>query len=82
MRRLSIGILILSLCSLNAQAQLLHGFGCRIGVAFANQDFDYTIAGFELDTKTRVGFDIALYAEWLNTPFFHIVTEIHDIQKG
>ncbi len=47
----------------------------------ANQDFDYTF-GFDFDTESRTGFDMGIYTEWFDLPFFSLLTEIHYIQKG
>ena len=81
MKRIWISIIIISLCFLSAQAQLINGLGCKMGAAFAKQDFDYD-HDYNRDLKTRIGFDVAIYAEWLNLPFLHVLTEVHYIQKG
>jgi hypothetical protein len=81
MKRIGIPVALVLAISSAAHAQTLEGYGAKVGVFMANQDFDYTF-GFGFDTNDRTGFDIGVYAEWLDLAFFSLLTEVHYIQKG
>jgi hypothetical protein len=81
MKRLWIGIIILYLNPSFTHAQLINSAGCKTGISLANQSFDYS-SSYEPDLRTRIGFDFAICTEWLDMPSFHIITEIHYIQRG
>jgi hypothetical protein len=81
MKKVGIAVALVLAISSGAHAQTLRGYGAKAGVVIANQDFDYTF-GFDFDTKNRAGLDVAVYLEWLDIPFFSVLTEAHYIQKG
>jgi len=64
-----------------ADAQIVKGFGLKVGGAIANQDWDYA-PPFDLDSESRLGLDIAVFTEFLNAPFISILAEVHYLQKG
>ncbi len=84
-KKLGISIAIILFCFSSAYPQLLKGYGLKTGIVIADQHFEYgPYAKVEtaLDRKHRTGFDIGIYVEWLNLPFFSMLTEAHYVQKG
>ena len=81
MRRIILAVVLVLFSFSGANARLLKGYGLKAGVVVANQDFEYS-EGFQADTKDRAGLDFGVFAEWLDIPFFSILTEVHYIQKG
>jgi len=64
-----------------ADAQIVKGFGLKIGGAIANQDWDYD-SSFDFNPESQLGLDVAVFAEILNAPFIGLLAEAHYIQKG
>lgn len=81
MTRITVSIGLILLFSSVAHARVLEGYGVKAGVVIAEQDFDYA-EDFDFDTKNRAGLDVGVYLEWLDIPFFSLLTEAHYIQKG
>ena len=69
-----------------SQAQILRGYGIKIGTTISNQNYDYSsssgLSALSFDSESRVGLNIGVFAEFLNLPFISIVTEANYIQKG
>lgn len=68
-----------------AHAQLLKGFGVKVGSNSSNTSFAYTVAelqNLEVDTDRRIGVNLAAFAEWINTPAFSIVTQVEYVERG
>jgi len=68
-----------------SNAQLLRSLGAKVAVTSASQKFDYAYSpfpGFRQDKKRRTGVNAAIFAEWLNTPFISIVTQLEYAQRG
>jgi DNA-binding protein YbaB len=63
-----------------SQAQLLRGAGIKLGLTIANQDWDHTIIA--VDPNSRAGFNIGVFAEFLDMPVFSVVAELNYVQKG
>jgi hypothetical protein len=81
--------LFITVCALHinqSNAQLLRSFGAKIAVTSASQRIDYTPqppwSGFTYDVDRRTGVNAAIYAEWLNVPFFSVITQIEYAQRG
>lgn len=81
MKKIGIPVALVLAISSAAHAQTLEGYGVKAGVVIAEQDFDYS-EDFDFDTKNRAGLDVGVYLEWLDIPFFSLLTEAHYIQKG
>jgi hypothetical protein len=67
-----------------ANSQLIHSYGLKTGITNAKQDWKYTgsFLDIKIFEKSRLGIDFGGFIEWLNSPTFNIVTEMHYIQKG
>lgn len=81
MTRIVVSIGLILLFSSVADARVLEGYGVKTGVVIAEQDFDCA-EDFDFDTKNRTGSDIGVYLEWLDIPYFGLLTEVHYVQKG
>ena len=69
-----------------SQAQIIRGYGLKVGSTISNQDWKYSnssgLSGLSFDTDNRVGINFGIFTEFLNVPFISIVTEANYIQKG
>jgi len=64
-------------------AQLIRGYGLKLGATISNQYWEYSPSSrFEMEFENRVGFNVGLFAEFFNIPTFSIVTEVNYVQKG
>jgi len=73
-------IIVLFIVS-TSQAQLLRGYGFKVGATLASEDWDYKqLNDFQPDS--RWGFNIGVFCEFLNIPYFSVVTEFNYVQKG
>jgi len=64
-----------------ANGQLVKSFGAKVAFTSADQRFDYS-AFPDLATKRRSGFNIGGFVEWLNIPYFSILTQLEYTQRG
>ncbi len=71
---------VLTACSASASAFPFVSLGLRGGLSIANQDFDSDL--YTIDTKSRTGVTIGVFAEWLDLPGFSVITEASYVQKG
>lgn len=62
-------------------AQLIRGYGIKVGTTISKQDWEF---GGSLPNKDfqKTGFNAGVFAEFLNVPFVSIVTELNYVQKG
>jgi hypothetical protein len=74
-------IIIVAFQSQHVNAQLLHSFGIKAAYTSADQRIVQAPFG-KIPTLRRDGFNVAIYAEWLNTPAFSIVTQCEYAQRG
>jgi hypothetical protein len=65
-----------------SQAQLISGYGVKLGMSYANQNFDYTDKDLKLDTKYLSGTGAGVFVEWLKLPLVGVTTEVLYVQKG
>lgn len=63
-----------------AEAQAIKSYGVKIGYTSANQTFDYTL--FDFETRRQSGINGAVYIEWLDLPWFSVVTQLEYSQRG
>lgn len=73
-------LLLMFLPTNSVFAQLIKTYGFKIAATSAGQDFDYT--DFSVNTKRRIGFNAAVFVEWLDLPFFSFVTQMEYAQRG
>jgi opacity protein-like surface antigen len=70
----------------NSQAQIIRGYGIKVGTTISNQDWEYLnssgLSGLSFNSDSRVGINFGIFTELLNVPFISIVTEVNYIQKG
>jgi hypothetical protein len=64
-----------------SQAQLIRGYGLKAGVTSSSQHWDYTWL-HDFTQETRWGLNVGVFSEFLNIPYFSIVTELNYVQKG
>jgi hypothetical protein len=81
MKRVIICVFLAFFSFSSAYAQLLKGYGLKGGVVVADQDYDFT-QDLQYDTETRTGWDVGIFAEWLDLRVLSVLTEVHYIQKG
>ncbi len=74
----------LSIIYCHTNAQLIHSYGVKIGIAQASQDWNYSgmFSGVKLFQKSRLGLNVGGFVEWFNIPFISVITEANYIQKG
>jgi hypothetical protein len=86
MSKLSVILLLAMIVYSNqSDAQLLKSYGIKAAITSASQSFTYSnppLSGFGPDVKRRIGFGIALYAEWFNVPFISIISQMEYTQRG
>ncbi|MBK9983733.1 MAG: PorT family protein [Saprospiraceae bacterium] len=76
-----IGLFIFSMFIFsNLQAQSEAKVGIRAGVLFSNQDFKN--GGLDINTKAKLGLDVALVADFPVGEVLNISPEFHWLQKG
>ena len=62
-------------------AQLIKSYGFKVAFTSADQKYNYTYLT-DITTKRRVGFNAAIFAEWLNMPLFSLITQCEYAQRG
>lgn len=75
-------ILIFTFFITASQAQILRGYGIKIGTTLASEDWDYTRLSTDFTPDSRWGFNLGVFVEFLDIPYFSLVTELNYIQKG
>lgn len=68
-----------------SNAQILKSYGVKAAFTSASQSFSYSnppFPGFGPDINRRIGFGIAVFAEWFNLPVISIVSQIEYMQRG
>lgn len=85
MKKLIFVFLLMILVS-TSQAQIFRGYGLKVGTTFSNQKWEYStslgLSGLNFESDNRIGFNVGVFAEFLNIPFISIVTELNYFQKG
>ncbi len=70
----------------SSQAQIIRGYGLKVGTTISNQAWEYSnssgLSDLSFDSDSRVGLNIGIFSEFLDIPFISIVTEANYIQKG
>ena len=70
----------------NSQAQIIRGYGLKVGTTISNQDWEYfNSPGLRypsIHSDNRTGLNIGIFSEFLNLPHISILTELNYIQKG
>lgn len=70
----------------NSFSQFVTNYGLKIGFTSSKTKWDYSIQSnlsqFDFETDRKTGINIGAFVEFLQFPFFNIVTEFNLIQKG
>jgi hypothetical protein len=76
--------LLITISSSDLNAQLLRTYGIKAGTVRAEQVWEYTQpSGLDASWISPVwGVDAGVFAEFLNSENFSLLTELHYIQKG
>lgn len=74
--------LILLVIISTSQAQLIRSYGFKVGATSSSQEWDYNNYLPELNPDSRWGFNFGVFSEFLDSPYFSLVTELNYIQKG
>ena len=61
---------------------MINGYGVKLGMSYANQNFDYTNDTLELDSDYLSGTCAGVFVEWLKLPLIGVTTEVLYVQKG
>ncbi len=65
------------------QAQIVRGYGVKLGTTIAHQDWKYIPAlNVNFNPDNRKGLNIGIFAELLNNPNLSIIVELNYVQKG
>jgi len=80
MKKLLVIGFLLTLCTVS-QAQLIRGYGLKVGGTIAHQAWDYTGQGSIPDADGKTGFNIGGFIEFLDIPTLSIVGEVNYVQK-
>jgi hypothetical protein len=81
LKKITFLFLLSAIISLNnAHAQIIKAYGFKVAYTSADQRLDY--GSFVAQTERRNGFNVAVYAEWLNLPFLSLITQIEYAQRG
>lgn len=86
LQRLFLSLVFIALVA-PAHAQIIRGYGVKAGLTYSNvrsPDLDFGGSGTSIsfDTERRPGVAIFGFVEWLDMPFFSIVTEAGYVQRG
>ncbi len=85
MRLAFLSCILIAFCA-PAQAQLVRGYGVKAGPTFSNvRSPDLDLGGeapLVFDTERRTGVALFAFVEWLDGPFFSVVTEAGYVQRG
>ncbi len=63
------------------EAQVIKSYGVKIALTSAAQEWNVAQVG-KMDVKKRNGINFAAYTEWLDIPFFSVVTQLEYAQRG
>lgn len=80
-------VVLMIISTLSMNAQVLRTYGLKVGTDVAGQQWDYspaaTLSGaLGVPSSSIWGFDVGAFAEFLNVPYFSLLTEVHYTQKG
>jgi hypothetical protein len=71
--------LFFALFQFDSSAQIFRSYGIKLGVSSSNLNFGIYEPGL---TRRIPGFGAAVYAEWFNTTFFTVITQLELTQHG
>ena len=83
----TIALLLFVLFSIDiANGQVFKTYGLKFGFTSATLNFEYSNSPWRpllpQKYRRRSGFNIGAFAEWLNNPFFSVITQLEYSQRG
>lgn len=66
----------------SAPAQWFNAAGVKAGVNSSNSAIEQTSFGHQFETQRRIGWQAAVFAEWLRLPVVSVVTQLEYAQRG
>ena len=66
---------LLTICIVNAEGQLVSGYGLKLGVGISNYSWVY-FDNYNLDFKNKIGISPRIFADFFDIPFFQLEGEI------
>jgi opacity protein-like surface antigen len=76
-------LILFTLCIIStSHAQLIRGYGIKAGATLASEDWDYKKLSIDFNPDSRWGLSLGIFSEFLNIPYFSVVTELNYVQKG
>ncbi len=76
----SLFTIVLLTAPVEVVAQSFVGWGFKLGLTTANQS--QVLGNVTLDLDSRSGLDLGAFAEWIESPWFSVNSEISFVQKG
>jgi hypothetical protein len=76
-----LSFLIILCFALTLQAQIISGYGLKIGATSSGQEWDYKYLN-DFTPETRWGINVGVFAELFKIPYFNLVAELNYVQKG
>ncbi len=80
-KRILTFIVLFVVTSMSMNAQLIRGYGLKLGAVSATQIWDYKI-DVNFPTERSLGIDVGAFIEVLEIPYVSVLVELHYIQKG
>jgi opacity protein-like surface antigen len=66
-----------------SQAQFIKNIGIKIGGTVSRQKWEYAPESLiSLDPDSKIGFNVGVFAEFLDLPFISVVGEVNYVEKG
>ena len=84
-KKLLLTLIFTLIISSFSYAQIINAYGIKIGTTLSNQSWNqkYSLYGTGgINPDNRFGINLGTYAEFLNLPFWGIITELNYNQKG
>ena len=81
MKKIYLILILFSVVS-TSQAQLIRNYGLKIGATISNQEWNYSTLPIDFDPDNRWGLNLGVFTEFLDIPYFSLVTELNYVQKG
>jgi opacity protein-like surface antigen len=74
-------LILLTIFTFNVKAQIISGYGLKLGLGISNQSWDYQ-ANLSMDWKDKISISPRVYADFFNFSFFQLEAEAGYLQKG
>lgn len=81
MKKIYLIIILFTFIS-SSHPQCLRSYGVKIGATIANEDWDSSQLPTDFEPDSRWGLNLGVFTEFINIPYFSLVTELNYVQKG